>query len=63
MGDVPVAYIDTVGGVRVSEDDVIVSGKNDVSDSLLLRIRADHVRYCRSRLGDRSLNSFKSMGY
>jgi ribosome-binding ATPase YchF (GTP1/OBG family) len=31
MGDVPLAYVDTVGGVRVSEDDVIVAGKNDVS--------------------------------
>jgi hypothetical protein len=32
MGDVPLAYVETVGGVRVAEDDLIVMGKNDVSD-------------------------------
>jgi ribosome-binding ATPase YchF (GTP1/OBG family) len=31
MGEVPLAYVETAGGVRVSEDDVIVTGKNDVS--------------------------------
>lgn len=30
MGDAPLAYVETVGGVRVSEDDQIVAGKNDV---------------------------------
>ncbi|KAK6344328.1 hypothetical protein TWF696_007967 [Orbilia brochopaga] len=30
MGDAPVAYAETVGGVKVSEEDVIESGKNDV---------------------------------
>jgi hypothetical protein len=34
MGDVPLAYVETVGGVRVSEDDVVVIGKNDVSGLL-----------------------------
>lgn len=31
MGDAPMAYAETVGGVRVSEDDPIAVGKNDVS--------------------------------
>ncbi|KAF2087329.1 P-loop containing nucleoside triphosphate hydrolase protein [Saccharata proteae CBS 121410] len=30
MGDVPLAYVETVGGVRVSEDDLVAVGKNDV---------------------------------
>ncbi|KAI9693766.1 MAG: hypothetical protein M1822_003037 [Bathelium mastoideum] len=33
MGDAPLAYVETVGAVRVSEDDVVAVGKNDVSDS------------------------------
>lgn len=32
MGDVPLAYVETTGGVRVAEDDVVVTGKNDVCD-------------------------------
>ena len=31
MGDAPLAYAETVGGVRVSEEDQVSSGKNDVS--------------------------------
>jgi len=31
MGDVPLAFVETVGGVRVSEDDPVAVGKNDVS--------------------------------
>lgn len=31
MGDAPMAYVETVGGVRVSEDDEVSPGKNDVS--------------------------------
>lgn len=31
MGDVPIAYTETAGGIRVSEDDVVRVGKNDVS--------------------------------
>lgn len=30
MGDVPLAFVETVGGVRVSEDDAVANGKNDV---------------------------------
>lgn len=34
MGDAPLAYAETVGNVRVSEDDLVTVGKNDVSDFL-----------------------------
>jgi ribosome-binding ATPase YchF (GTP1/OBG family) len=34
MGDAPLAYVETVGGVRVAEDDEVRVGKNDVSDLL-----------------------------
>jgi ribosome-binding ATPase YchF (GTP1/OBG family) len=30
MGDAPLAYVETIGGVRVSEDDEVKVGKNDV---------------------------------
>jgi hypothetical protein len=33
MGDVPLAFVETVGGVRVSEDDHVAVGKNDVRDN------------------------------
>ena len=33
MGDAPLAYVEGVGGVRVSEDDEVKVGKNDVSIS------------------------------
>lgn len=32
MGDVAIAYIEGVGGVRVAEMDIVEVGKNDVSD-------------------------------
>lgn len=31
MGDAPVAFVETTGGVRVAEDDPVRAGKNDVS--------------------------------
>ncbi|KAK0283326.1 hypothetical protein LTR35_006400 [Friedmanniomyces endolithicus] len=31
MGDAPMAYVETVGGVRVGEDDEVGVGKNDIS--------------------------------
>lgn len=30
MGDVPLAFVETAGGIRVAEDDVVAVGKNDV---------------------------------
>lgn len=31
MGDAPLAYVETAGGFRVSEDEVVEVGKRDVS--------------------------------
>lgn len=39
MGDAPIAYIEGAGGMRVSEDDPVAVGKNDVS-ATILRVRA-----------------------
>ncbi|KAI5279398.1 hypothetical protein KEM52_004395 [Ascosphaera acerosa] len=30
MGDVPIAYIEGAGGTRVSEEDMVAVGKNDI---------------------------------
>lgn len=30
MGDVPIAYVEGAGGVRVSEDEIVGVGKHDV---------------------------------
>lgn len=30
MGDAPLAYVETIGGQRVSEDDPVSVGKNDI---------------------------------
>ncbi len=30
MGDAPLAYVETTGGVRVSEDDLVAVRKNDI---------------------------------
>lgn len=59
VGDAPLAFVETVGSVKVSEDSIVAIGKNDVS-SLPLSLdfhggRATLIgvgRYCRSRLGD-----------
>jgi ribosome-binding ATPase len=29
MGDVPIAYVEGAGGVRVSEDEIVAVGKHD----------------------------------
>ena len=55
MGDAPIAYVEGVGNVRVSEDAIVSVGKNDVSNlpvvqagidgpSLTLRPRCYHSR-------------------
>lgn len=31
MGDAPIAFIETVGGIKIAEDEPLVIGKNDVS--------------------------------
>lgn len=38
MGDVPIAYIEGAGGVRVAEDEIVEVGKNDVSTDTLLPV-------------------------
>lgn len=38
MGDAPLAYVETVGAVRVSESDPVAVGKNDVCRSHLSRV-------------------------
>lgn len=30
MGDAPLAFVETAGGIRVSEEDLVVKGKNDI---------------------------------
>ncbi|THD00516.1 hypothetical protein EYZ11_000080 [Aspergillus tanneri] len=30
MGDVPISYIEGVGGIRVSEDEIVQVGRHDV---------------------------------
>ncbi|EPQ67314.1 Bgt-3037 [Blumeria graminis f. sp. tritici] len=37
LGDAPLAYVEGVGGLRVAEDDVITTGNNDVSHSIVKR--------------------------
>lgn len=36
MGDVPINYIEGVGGTRVAEEDIVAVGKHDVSAWLIL---------------------------
>lgn len=61
MGDAPIAYVEGVGGTRVSEDDVVAVGKHDVSDGELPywpRLGDDfltvlHCRFYRSKSANR----------
>lgn len=55
MGDAPLAYVETEGGRRVGEDDVVAVGKNDVS--YLVRVVVEDSltrdgRSCHSRLAE-----------
>jgi hypothetical protein len=43
MGDAPLAYVETVGGVRVAEDDEVRVGKNDVSVFSKAEDHIDHL--------------------
>lgn len=36
MGDIPIAYIEGIGGVRVAETDIVEARKNDVGVLLLV---------------------------
>lgn len=58
MGDVPISYIEGVGGTRVSEDDTVAVGKHDVCASLRLCwcMLTCCSRFSLSRLADRPYN-------
>lgn len=44
MGDVPISYIEGVGGTRVSEEDIVAVGKHDVSQiTFSFQLRANDV--------------------
>lgn len=47
MGDIPIAYVEGAGGVRVSEDEVVIVGKNDVSPHHQRNYIRAHVGCCR----------------
>ena len=50
MGDVPIAFVETVGGVRVSEEDEVGVGKNDVCHYVQrLQCTANPLRSSRSK--------------
>lgn len=40
MGDVPISYVEGVGGTRVSEDEIVAVGKHDVRCLLLSTLRS-----------------------
>lgn len=42
MGDAPLAYVEGAGGVRVSEDEVVSVGKNDVSSIFICKYAQWH---------------------
>ena len=55
MGDIPIAYVEGVGGKRVSEDETIAVSKNDVRKLLQLVKTCAHWylnRFYPLRLGD-----------
>ena len=49
MGDAPLAYVEGAGGVRVSEDEVITLGKNDVSIKLICMFTTSESDQSRNR--------------
>lgn len=49
MGDVPINYIEGVGGTRVSEDDIVGVGKHDVSAHFIIMfLNPPLTNHCRS---------------
>lgn len=43
MGDVPISYIEGVGGTRVSDDDIVAVGKHDVCDIPIFSLYSTNV--------------------
>jgi ribosome-binding ATPase YchF (GTP1/OBG family) len=58
MGDAPMAYVETEGGRRVAEDDVVVQGKNDVNHSFLVKSEI----CCANMMTDPEFQGWKSIG-
>lgn len=54
MGDAPLAYVEGAGGTRVSEDDIVAMGKNDVgvaeTEYFVLEYLTNSSRFCHSKL-------------
>ena len=48
MGDAPLAYVEGADGTRVSEDDVLEAGKNDVCDLMpcVFTVLVANIRAC-----------------
>lgn len=69
MGDVPIAYVEGAGGIRVSEDEIVEVGKHDVSSSMLCYCSLyvtnvlNHHRYCLSRSADSTGLLFRYLMY
>lgn len=60
MGDTPLAYVEGAGGVRVSEDEVVSVGRNDVSrcdEGYHIYANAGCYRFYLSKLGDDAENA------
>ena len=60
MGDAPIAYVEGFGNIRVSEDDLVAVGKNDVSHGCLFRhpsLADQNNRFYPSRLEEHSVRN------
>lgn len=60
MGDIPISYIEGVGGTRVSEDDIVAVGKHDVCVPCVPFISSTNniSRYSPSKLADNLTNLY-----
>jgi hypothetical protein len=45
MGDVPISYIEGVGGTRVSEDEIVEVGKHDVRFPAQIKLLAPKLTF------------------
>lgn len=45
MGDVPISYIEGVGGIRVSEDEIVEVGKHDVGSPAQIHLLAPKLTF------------------
>ncbi len=49
MGDVAIAHVEGAGGTRVSEDEVVSVGKNDVCSYRHVNASTDHALFTNSQ--------------